>query len=206
MNETVAWGFTGEEGNSWDKKKSRWLVTRCLLWHTNKSFTLKKKKKKKALVIALFCGQDIYLNYFRQLKRVAQLVKKLPANARNAREAGSIPGLGRSPGIGNGSPLKYSCRKISWMEEPGRPLGLQRVRHDWEYHTCKKQVKFFLSLQGSCFYLKIILLPKVNILGWQIWLLHGERAQSFHTLCMHVTLPKSPCVHQAGSFPDPSFW
>ena len=33
-------------------------------------------------------------------------VKNLPANAGNA---GSIPGLGRCPGEGNGNPLQYSC-------------------------------------------------------------------------------------------------
>ena len=31
------------------------------------------------------------------------------ASAFNAGEAGSIPGLGRSPGEGNGNPLHYSC-------------------------------------------------------------------------------------------------
>ena len=34
------------------------------------------------------------------------VVKNLPANAG---EVGSVPGLGRSPGEGNGNPLKYSC-------------------------------------------------------------------------------------------------
>ena len=29
--------------------------------------------------------------------------------ARNAGDLGSIPGLGRSPGGGNGNPLQYSC-------------------------------------------------------------------------------------------------
>ena len=37
------------------------------------------------------------------------MVKNLPANAGEARDAGSIPGPGRSPGEGNGSPLQYSC-------------------------------------------------------------------------------------------------
>ena len=37
---------------------------------------------------------------------VAQMVK---ASAYNARDPGSIPGLGRSPGEGNGNPLQYSC-------------------------------------------------------------------------------------------------
>ena len=34
------------------------------------------------------------------------LVKNPPANAG---DMGSIPGLGRSPGEGNGNPLQYSC-------------------------------------------------------------------------------------------------
>ena len=37
------------------------------------------------------------------------MVKNLPANAGDARGAGSIPGLGRSPGEGNGNPLQFSC-------------------------------------------------------------------------------------------------
>ena len=37
------------------------------------------------------------------------VVKNLPANAGDARDVGSIPGLGRSPGGGNGNPLQYSC-------------------------------------------------------------------------------------------------
>ena len=31
------------------------------------------------------------------------------ASARNAEDLGSIPGLGRYPGEGNGTPLQYSC-------------------------------------------------------------------------------------------------
>ena len=39
----------------------------------------------------------------------AQQVKSLPANAGDTGDAGSIPGLGRSPSIGNSNPLQYSC-------------------------------------------------------------------------------------------------
>ena len=35
--------------------------------------------------------------------------KKLPANAGDISDAGSILGSGRSPGGGNGNPLQYSC-------------------------------------------------------------------------------------------------
>ena len=45
--------------------------------------------------------------------------KDLPANAGDVRDAGSIPGSGRSTGEGNGSPLQYFCWRISWTEEPG---------------------------------------------------------------------------------------
>ena len=38
---------------------------------------------------------------------VAQTVKHLPVY--NVGDPGSIPGLGRSPGEGNGNPLQYSC-------------------------------------------------------------------------------------------------
>ena len=37
------------------------------------------------------------------------VVKNLPADAGDARDMGSIPGLESSPGVGNGNPLQYSC-------------------------------------------------------------------------------------------------
>ena len=37
------------------------------------------------------------------------VINNLAANAGDARDAGSIPGLGGSPGEGNGNPLQYSC-------------------------------------------------------------------------------------------------
>ena len=37
------------------------------------------------------------------------VVKNLPANAGDARDAGLIPESGRSPEGGNGNPLQYSC-------------------------------------------------------------------------------------------------
>ena len=40
----------------------------------------------------------------------------------NAGDVGSVPELGRSPGEGNGNPLRILVWEISWTEEPG---GLQ---------------------------------------------------------------------------------
>ena len=41
------------------------------------------------------------------------MVKNPPATAGDERDAGSIPGLGRSPGVGSGSLLLYSCLENS---------------------------------------------------------------------------------------------
>ena len=37
------------------------------------------------------------------------VVKNPPANAGDAEDTGSVPGLGRSPGEGNGKLFQYSC-------------------------------------------------------------------------------------------------
>ena len=63
-------------------------------------------------------------------------IKNPPANAG---DPGLIPRSGRSPGVGNGNPLQYSCldkspwtEQYPWIEVPGglQFMGLQRVRHD----------------------------------------------------------------------------
>ena len=41
--------------------------------------------------------------------QVALVVTNLSANVGNIRDTGSIPGLGRSPGVVLGNPLQYSC-------------------------------------------------------------------------------------------------
>ena len=43
---------------------------------------------------------------------MALLVKNLPANAGDIREADLVPGLGRSPGGGHGNPFPYSWASL----------------------------------------------------------------------------------------------
>ena len=63
---------------------------------------------------------------------VALVVKNLPANAGDLRDAGLIPGWGRSPGGGHGNSLQYSClenpmdREAWWAPF----MGLQRVTYN----------------------------------------------------------------------------
>ena len=40
---------------------------------------------------------------------MAQLLRNPPTNAGDTTDTGLIPGLGRSPGEGNGNPFQYSC-------------------------------------------------------------------------------------------------
>ena len=53
------------------------------------------------------------------------VVKNPPANAR---ELGSIPGLGRFPGGGHGNPLQYSCLENPMDRGAWRGI-VQRVRN-----------------------------------------------------------------------------
>ena len=53
------------------------------------------------------------------------LVKSLPVQAGDTGDAGSIPGLGRYPGVGNGNRLQYSCLENSVD------------RGDWQATVCK---------------------------------------------------------------------
>ena len=63
---------------------------------------------------------------------MARVVNNPPANEVDVRDAGSIPGLGRSPGGGHSNPLQDPCldnptdRGAWWATVH----GLQRVRHD----------------------------------------------------------------------------
>ena len=44
---------------------------------------------------------------------------------------GSIPGLGRSPGGGDGNPVQYSCLEIERRAGGLQSMGLQSVQHDF---------------------------------------------------------------------------
>jgi len=78
------------------------------------------------------------LNIFLQITKQDLLVGKLARSsvgkesACNAGDPASIPGLGRSPGEGNGHTLRYSCLENpmdrgSWQ---ATVLGVTRLRHD----------------------------------------------------------------------------
>ena len=86
------------------------------------------------------------------------MVKNPPAKAG---DMGSIPGLGRFPGVGNGNPLQYSC-----LENPmDRGTGQAAVHRVTKSHTGLKQHThththtFLLPLWGSDPFLSSIPTP-----------------------------------------------
>ena len=111
-------------------------------------------------------------------------------SACNSGALGSIPGLGRSPGEGNGYPLRYSGleNSMDWS------MGSQRVGHDWATFTslhfilkksCRKKKK---KDQNS---LKLLTLIKLIKAG-KFWLMLsnscGNRKAS-------VKEPSCSCLH-----------
>ena len=74
--------------------------------------------------------------------QVALVVKNLPANAGDLRDASLIPGLGRSPRGGDNNPLQYSC-----LENPmDRGAWQATVRGVAKSRTRLKQ----LSMHPQC--------------------------------------------------------
>ena len=63
------------------------------------------------------------------------MVKNPPASAGDPRDLGSIPGLGRSPGGGNGNPSSILAWKIPWTEESGGVQSMGSQESDMTEHV-----------------------------------------------------------------------
>ena len=81
------------------------------------------------------------------------VVKNLPAKAGEIIDVGSIPGLGRYPGGGNGNPLQYSClenpmdKGAWWVTVHGVANSQTRLSTHTYTHTGKGNGN---PLQYSC--------------------------------------------------------
>ena len=78
--------------------------------------------------------RDFQFLYFGALPTGSSVGKE---SACSARDLGSIPGSGRSPGERNGYPLQYPCLENPMDRGPGgvQSTGSQRVGHDWVTNT-----------------------------------------------------------------------
>ena len=91
------------------------------------------------------------------------MVKNPPADAGDTRDAGSVPGLGRSPGEGHGNPLQYSC-----LENPMDGEAWQAIVHEvakswtrqkrWSTHACVFKRRAYSVVQKGSGWLGLELL------------------------------------------------
>ena len=94
------------------------------------------------------------------------MVKKPPVNAGDKRDAGSILGLGRSPGGAHGNPFQYSC-----LENPRGQrslVGYSSQSHkelDTTEATEHARTQFFLK---SCDLLAPTSLERFTLCPWDI--------------------------------------
>ena len=77
------------------------------------------------------------------------VLKNLPANARDAGDVGTSSESGRSPGVGNGTPLQYSCLENS-MDRGVWPAT--------NYGMAKSQIRQQLHFHFHAFYERYLVL------------------------------------------------
>ena len=82
---------------------------------------------------------------------MAPVVKNPSAKAGDTRDVGSVPGLRRSPGEGNGNPLQYSCLENP-MDRGAWQATVHRVTKIW---TQQKEISPGISLEGKMLKLKL---------------------------------------------------
>ena len=80
-----------------------------------------QKEKDKYRILTHVCG-------IQRASRLVLVVKNVPANAGDVRDAASVPKLERSPGGGHGNPLQYSC-----LENPTDKRAWQATYSIWDH-------------------------------------------------------------------------
>ena len=130
-------------------------------------------------------GIDTYtLLYIKQgtkerASQVAPVVKNLPDNAENARNTGSIPVLGRSPGVGNGNPLLKFCLEKSHGQ---RSLGNQSP---WSHKESRRLSTTTIPMRTSCIAQETLLKVLRDTQGIQVYIqllqfaIHQKLTQHF---------------------------
>ena len=123
-------------------------------------------------------------------------------SACNAGDTGSIPGSGRSPQEGNGSPLQYSC-----LENPmdrgfwqATVHGVRRVGHDW---VTEPPPQYF-----NCFHYYYICYGYLWSVIFEVTILEHQELQRCKTanlMCVFWLLPWLAVVCLSNLLWPPSF-
>ena len=87
------------------------------------------------------------------------VVKNLPANVGDIRDEGPIPGLGKSPGGGNGNPLQYSC-----LENPMDRGAWRATVHGVAKRQTQLSVSMHIHTHTSTYFEKKLYLKNIKYL------------------------------------------
>ena len=86
--------------------------------------------------------QFMYLCYW--VSQVVLVVKNTPASSGNTRDPSSIPGSGRSPRGGHGSPLQHS-RLENPMDRGAWRVTVHRVAKSWAWLKCRSMLAWIFG-------------------------------------------------------------
>jgi len=107
------------------------------------------------------------------------VIKNPPASERDAREAGLVLGWGRSPGVGNGNLLQYSCLE--------NPMG--RGRDEYEVRESKGRLEPMKMNLISCWFLSCFQFQRCGYYAYEFDICITD------PVCDASCLAVSHCVH-----------
>ena len=122
------------------------------------------------------CKQILYC-----LSQAALVLKNPPANIEDTRDLGSVPGLGRYPGVGNGSPLQYSCLENP-LDRGAWLTTLHGVTKSW---ARLKQLSTH-TLAPECFTWEVIVPCMCIYTQLESVAMASEHFQTFFTHCRQI--------------------
>ena len=124
---------------SWESHAVHLKVIQCP-WLSISSPFIPDRSKWKVISKGNSKKGGIYVNVWASW--VELVIKNLPAKAGYIRDAGSIPGLRRSPGRGHGNPLQYFCLENP-MNRGGWWATVHRVTKSW---TQLKRLSIYMHM------------------------------------------------------------
>ena len=155
--------------------------------------------------ISPWCRKELDMTEQISLSLASLVAQTVKASVCNAGDPGLIPGLGRSPGEGNGSPLQYSCLENPmdggawWATVHGVAKSQTRLSDFTSLHT-QKQGRHHCPLVTPPYKMTIpceseshVVFPLLFLFCFLVF------TKNFAELCIHHFVPLSSAIFQSTS-------